>query len=75
MFDKIRQSKFDSRNNDAIHKTNSETTFREKNWIRVNEHFTPDVCYRINPDKYKICQVVCPVDQPKIIPLNENKLL
>ena len=56
MFDIIGQSKFYSRNNDSIHETNSETRFRENClWIRVNEHFTPDVCYRINSDKYKIC--------------------
>ena len=59
MFDIIGQSKFYSRNNDDIHETNSE--------------FTPDVCYRINPDKYKICQVVCPVNQPKIMSLNLKK--
>ena len=73
MFDVIGQSKFYSRNNDAIHETNSETRFRENCfWIRVNEHFTPDVCYRINPDKYKICQVVSPVNQPKIMSLNSK---
>ena len=71
MFDIFGQSKFYSRNNDAVHETNSETRFRENCfWIRVNEHFTPDVCYRINPDKYKICQVVCLVNQPKIMSLN-----
>ena len=74
MIDIIGQSKFYSRNNDSIHETNSETRFRENFfWIRVNKYFTPDVYYRINPNKYKICQVVCPVNQPKIISLNEKK--
>ena len=41
--------------------------------IRVNEHFTPEYCYRINPENYEICQVLCPVDQSKIIELNEKK--
>ena len=41
--------------------------------IRVNENFTPEDCHRIIPEKYKICQVVYPVDQSKIIELNENK--
>ena len=76
MFDIIEQSKFYSRNNDDIHETNLETRFRENCfWIRVNEHFTPDVCYRINPDKYKICQVVSPVNQPKIMSLNSKKIV
>jgi len=73
MFDIIGQSKFYSRNYHDIHETNLETRFRENCfWIRVNEHFTPDVCYRINPDKYKICQVVSPVNQPKIMSLNSK---
>ena len=42
-------------------------------WIRVNEHFTAEDCHRINPDKYKLCQVVYSVDQSKIISLNETK--
>ena len=76
MFDIIGQSKFYSRNNDDIHETNLETRFRENCfWIRVNEHCTPDVCYRINPDKYKICQVVSPVNQPKIMSLNSKKIV
>ena len=75
MFGIIWQSKFYSRNNDSIHEMNSETRFRGFFLIRVNEHFTPDVCYRINPDKYKICQVVCPVNQPKIMSLNSKKIV
>ena len=76
MFDIIGQSKFYSRNNDSIYETNSETRFRENCfWIRVNDYFTPDVCYPMNPDKYKICQVVCPVYQPKIISLNGGKVV
>ena len=42
-------------------------------WIRVKEHFTPEDCYRINPEKCKICQVVYLVDQSKLISLNEKK--
>ena len=42
-------------------------------WISVDEHFTPEDCYQINPEKYKICHVVYPVDQPKIISSNEKK--
>ena len=74
MFDIIGQSKFYSRNNDDIHETNLETRFSENClWIRVNEHVTSDVCYRVNPDKYKICQVVSPVNQYKIMTLNSKK--
>ena len=74
MFDIIGQSKFYSRNYDDIYETNLETRFRENYfWIRVNEHFTSDVCCRINSDKYKICQVVSPVNQPKIMSLNSKK--
>ena len=43
--------------------------------ISVDEHFTPEDCYRINPEKYKICQVLYPVDQPKIISSNEKKVV
>ena len=66
-------SRFYSRNEDLIHETNSERRFRECFQIRVNEHFTPEDCYRINTEKYKICQVVYLVDQSKIIELNEKK--
>ena len=76
MFDIIGQSKFYSRNNDSIHETNSQTRFRVNcSWICVNKHFTQDVCYRINSDKYKSCQIVCPIDQPMIISLNGKKVV
>ena len=76
MFQINGQSRFYSRNDDLIYETNSETRFRENCfWIRVNKYFTPEDFYRINLDKYKICQVVCPVDQPKIMSLNEEKKL
>ena len=74
MFNTIGHSRYYSRNNDSNHETNSETRFMENSfWIRVNEHYTPDDCYRKNPDKYKICQVVHPENQPKILSLNEKK--
>ena len=73
MFQMNGQSRFYSRNHDFIHETTSETRFRECFWISVNEHFTPGECYRLNPEKYKICQVINPVDQSKIISLNEKQ--
>ena len=76
MFQINEQSRIYSRNDDLIHETNSETRFRENLfWIRVNEHFTPEDCYRINREKYKICQVAYPVDQSKIIEMNGKKYI
>ena len=70
----IGQSRLYSRNEDLIHDTNFEKRFTNIFfWIRVNEHFIPKHCYRINPEQYKICQVVYPVDLSKIIELNEKK--
>ena len=63
MFQMNGQSRFYSRNLEFIHETTSERRFRGKYfWIRVNEHFTLEECYQLNSEKYKICQVINPVD-------------
>ena len=41
-------------------------------WIRVNEHFTSPHYYRKNAEKYKICQVVHPVNPSTIIETKQN---
>ena len=46
------QSRYYSRNEDLIHETNFEKIFTDYFFgIRVNEHFTSQHCYRINPEK------------------------
>ena len=73
MIEVIRQSKYYSINEDLIHETNLESRFRDNCfWLRVNEHYTSQHFYRVNPEKYKICQVVHPVNPSTIIELNEK---
>ena len=73
MFEVIVQSMYYSRNEDLIHETNLESRFMDKLfWIRVDEHYTSQHCYRNKPEKYKICQVVHPVNPSTIIEFNDK---
>ena len=62
MFEVIGQSRYYSRNEGLIHETNLESRFLDNFfWIRVNEHYTSQHCYRKKPEKNLSS---CTSDQP-----------
>ena len=72
MFEVIGHSRYYSRNEDLIHVTILESRLMDLFLGFVYKHYTSQYSYRKNPEKYKICQFVHPVNPSTIIELNEK---